>query len=758
MQEKDKILIHEWVFKSLEGSVSEVESGALEAVLDADPQAVSYYQTCIEVNRGLVKIKPLLKDSLSMNLCLEEMAEYEKQAEGIHIEQACPVPEKISLRKEPVSRPAGRSSRLSLYVAVTSTAALLLLLLYVYINPRPVHQEVAVLTDCINASWVNPDDDVERGTRLMTGQGPSALKKGIVTLLYDDGVQVVIEGPAEYELLTSTEIALQYGRLFATVSGAGKGFTVRTPNSRIIDLGTEFGVRAGTRGDTELHVFKGMTTLIAGMRNTEKELVEVHAGQARQVDTYNADIQAIQLDKHSFARSIDSRTQSVWRGETTIELSDTLKGKLTPVCPAPNTPTSLEAPGQAVKTLFDHQAPDGSLNAPGFFLPISNNPYINGIFLPNGADGPVALTADGSIRWDVPPAPVRQKIGLVRFDISSVARDRRGAVLSVSVRGLVGKDKPVAVYGLLDQAADNWPESQIHYANAPGFRPAPLGRYDLDASVWQKLGTMSFADTGTAVSSPDKLSLDGFIEQDTNHLLTLAFICENSDPSAEWRITSKEGDPSEAPSLIFPSGDSPEVMITTVTGNGADTYLSNDNQYDTVNTSDPHGRETSFRIRNYWKDSILITDSGRFEFKDPQEQVKSCPFRLQGRPVGTADNPVIALKAGAGITFDLRQMQARVPENRPPSRFTAVCGMPEDIMDEASSFSPVYTPRVNVFVLVDGRERLALAKMDPMGRPAEVSLNLTPADRYLTLAVTGTSDEKSPFDWCLFVRPRLVFE
>jgi len=754
MLEKDKILVHELVYKSLEGEISESESRTLSNLLATDPQALSYYKTCVEINRGLVRIRPILSDSLSMNLCLEEMAEYENKAQVIEVQTPRAVPPRVQVERAVLAAAPCKSSRLSLYVAIVSTAALLLILLYVHFNPRPGCEQVAVLSDAINASWVNPDDSVRIGSRLATGQGVCTLREGVIKMLYDDGVQVVIEAPAEYELLTSTEIALHYGRLFATVSEAGKGFTVRTQNSRIIDLGTEFAVLAGTRGDTELHVFKGMTTLIAGKRNTEKELVEVHAGQARQVDVYNADIRAIQLDQKTFARSIDSQTRTVWRGETTIELAHTLQGRLVPVVDAFEQVVRTDP--QAGGLLLSTQGQDDGGN-PGFFRPVPENPFVSGIFVPNGVDGPVPLTADGSIRWQAPEMAVRQKIGLVRFNIASYPGPRKGAWLRLYVRDVVGPGKPVAVYGLFDESADSWSESDTSYVNAPGFRPAPLGRYAIDMTVWKKLGAIAFDREGSVDFGPGQVNLDSLLESDTNGLVTVAMLCENSDPSAEWRLTSKEGDPSEAPSLVFRAADGSEVVVNTTSG-GADTYLSNDNQYNIVNTDDPHGRETSFRVRNYWKDAILVTDADSFTCKDSQGVERSCRFRLENRAVGTPENPAIALKSGAGITFDLSQMRGRISENRPPRRFTALCGMPEDILPEAAALNSGYTPKVNVCVLVDGQERFALAGLTPLKGTRLLDLPLGPEDRYLTLVVTGASDQKSPFDWCLFARPRILFE
>lgn len=747
---QDKILIHEWVCKALEGTISQAESDRLQEALAADPDALGYYQTCIQVNMGLVKIQPILDDSLAMNSCLQEMAEYEKQAEVLDIKDICPKPEWTPIKMAPVAAQTRPTNKMLLYAAIVSTAALFLMMLYVYHNPRAVRQEVATLADSLNAEWADSDNGFRSGSRLRTGQGPATLSRGMVKLLYDDGVEVVIEAPAEFELLTSMEIALRSGRLYATVSEAGKGFTVRTQNARIIDLGTEFGVDVNTGGDTSLHVFKGKTTLIAGFQRKEKEIAEVTAEQARRVDTFNADIKAIEFDKKTFARSFDSRTQSVWRGESVAALSDALAGTLNP--------RRTDAPfgtagGPAAETVW--VGADKPVVGPGIFLPMPENPFISGLFVPNGADGPIPVSADGRVHWDAPAAPLRQRIGVLRFDIRSYAGDRRGAALGLYLRELVGT-RPVAVYGLIDETADAWSEADLNYANAPGFRPALLGRYDLDAAVLRRLGTIAFSQLGPNHSAPELLPLDAFIGGDTNGLLTFVLVCEESHPSAEWRFVTKEGDPSQSPSLVFSSG-ADAVTIRTADGNGADTYLTNDNQYSVVNSEDTHGGETSFRVRNYWKDAILATNAGVVEL-DEAGQKQTCAFMLEGRPVGTPDNPVVALRANAGITFDLRQMQRQSPENRPARSFSTVCGVPENIAEYAAAYRADYVPGVNVYVLVDGVVRFSHRGLNARREPITIHLTLEPADRWLTLAITGGADQKSPYDWCLFVRPQILFE
>ena len=131
---------------------------------------------------------------------------------------------------------------------------------------------------------------------------------------------------------------------------------------------------------------------------------------------------------------------------------------------------------------------------------------------------------------------------------------------------------------------------------------------------------------------------------------------------------------------------------------------------------------------------------------------------LERRAAGTPDNPVVALRANAGITFDLHQMQRQSPENRPARSFSAAVGVPENMADLAASYRAGYVPSVNVYVLVDGEVRFSRRGLIARQQPETIHLPLEPTDRWLTLAITGGADQKSPYDWCLFVRPQIVFE
>jgi len=102
------------------------------------------------------------------------------------------------------------------------------------------------------------------------------------------------------------------------------GFTVTTQNSKIIDLGTEFGVEVDSNSTTELHVLKGRTTLVSGER--KKTSLLVMEGEAKRISGLTATISDIGCSKRKFARDINLSNQPIWRGQKPINLADIVGG------------------------------------------------------------------------------------------------------------------------------------------------------------------------------------------------------------------------------------------------------------------------------------------------------------------------------------------------------------------------------------------------------------------------------------------------
>lgn len=83
------------------------------------------------------------------------------------------------------------------------------------------------------------------------------LESGRVELVFDCGVQMVLEGPAELEILGEKHARMAMGIVTARAWSGGEGFTVDTPQVNIVDLSTEFGVKVDAAGKTDLAVFEG---------------------------------------------------------------------------------------------------------------------------------------------------------------------------------------------------------------------------------------------------------------------------------------------------------------------------------------------------------------------------------------------------------------------------------------------------------------------------------------------------------------------
>ncbi|HQI08513.1 MAG TPA: FecR family protein, partial [Anaerohalosphaeraceae bacterium] len=172
-------------------------------------------------------------------------------------------------------------SKFSIVSLAMSSAALLFVIVYAHFVSMRRGIETATLTDSMNAKWADIASPVEKGTRLVTGEKRWLLREGYAELLFDNQARVVLEGPAEFQILAEDRVGLSYGKVYARVPQTAGGFSVYTPNAKIIDLGTEFGVQVEIGGNTQLHVLKGKTMLMAG--KTDRVNMEVSQGNARKI-------------------------------------------------------------------------------------------------------------------------------------------------------------------------------------------------------------------------------------------------------------------------------------------------------------------------------------------------------------------------------------------------------------------------------------------------------------------------------------------
>ncbi len=147
-----------------------------------------------------------------------------------------------------------------------------------FVQPKP-DPGFALLTHAIGTEWEEGAAQFRAGSAV--GKGHLKLAAGLLHLQFYNGVKVVIEGPADFEILSMEESFCRRGRFHASVPPHAEGFTVHTPIGELIDHGTDFGVEVNEDGSSEVHVFDGEVAF----RNAQQETVaQLRAGEAAQID------------------------------------------------------------------------------------------------------------------------------------------------------------------------------------------------------------------------------------------------------------------------------------------------------------------------------------------------------------------------------------------------------------------------------------------------------------------------------------------
>ncbi len=397
MSAADKLRMNELILKSLEEDISGKEFAELNRYLEANPENQAYYRQMINMYVELYEgnevttpiedvVDPVLEEQLWQSL-----AEYEKNA-PVMIVEAKDTPETIKIDKSFLQRPRRQIERKSLYAVIVSLAALVFLLVYIKFVPvREIPEPIATLTDCIDVRWANTAGPMEKGTRMSSSQGSLILTKGVAEFLCDDQTKIILEAPAEFEFLRANQVALNYGRLYAVSQKDSVGFTVDTPGSRIVDLGTEFGVKVDVTGITEVHMIKGKASLTISDRNNVKNDVILTENQARRVHAKEGIFKTLTFRGKEFVREINSDKSLIWRGDP-MNLADIVGGGNgfgTGVI------GSAIDPRTARRFLLSRVEEWGPYEGPMEYMPVTWHDFIDGVFVPDGQNGPVTISTDG---------------------------------------------------------------------------------------------------------------------------------------------------------------------------------------------------------------------------------------------------------------------------------------------------------------------------------------------------------------------------
>lgn len=111
----------------------------------------------------------------------------------------------------------------------------------------------AVLAGQAEAVWAT-------GAALADGSllpaGPLHLASGVAQIELFSGVTVIVEGAAEFEVVSAMEMSVKQGRVRAHVPEPARGFRIHTSAGEVVDLGTEFAMNV-SQDQSEVHVLDG---------------------------------------------------------------------------------------------------------------------------------------------------------------------------------------------------------------------------------------------------------------------------------------------------------------------------------------------------------------------------------------------------------------------------------------------------------------------------------------------------------------------
>ncbi len=357
-----------------------------------------------------------------------------------------------------------------------ATAAIALIAFFFsYSIRRPQTEKTFASLNAIEGTrWISASVPTSVGARI--GSGSLKLDAGLVTIAFDVGAVLELEGPAEFELIHSTRCRLISGKLLATVRTDFKGFVVETPNAILTDQGTSFCVSVGQDGESKMQVLEGRV-----------DVEDRTTGQAKVVLRNNG----VRLSPGSISDSKD-----IEQGSTLSQPVPVSSNRLVFVSTATGKGTEYWIQRDNLKP--------GSASA---------------------ASQPILL-----VKWADERNFNYDRKAYLKFDLSNFQSDaiqHASLHLNATPSGLgfasLAIDSSFAVYGVTDESLDD-------QSSNPTWEDAPANATSggsVDTSATRILGRFMIpqgVQQGTFSIQSDELK--EFLAMDQNRIVTLVVVCE----------------------------------------------------------------------------------------------------------------------------------------------------------------------------------------------------------------------------------------
>jgi hypothetical protein len=276
---------------------------------------------------------------------------------------------------------------------LTKMAAVLVLggiVAFFLVKKAPLHKsgDLAEIIGGLAVKWAETPQGMGRGTRL--GQGQRHLVEGIAEIQMASGAEVVLRGPCRFSLEGENQIHLTRGGLTARVPEQARGFKVSTDQVDVVDMGTEFGVIVESDGHVEAHVFAGEVLVVPDRASPRTSSIRLGTGMAAVVSDKGSIAKAPAAEER-FVRSIPEKPTAATPGKR-LDLADLVGGGngfgsgVLDRGLNPDDGRGVESPvlrqTRAIRT--------------GYIILLGSR-YVDGVFVPNGKNGPNAVSSTGLV-------------------------------------------------------------------------------------------------------------------------------------------------------------------------------------------------------------------------------------------------------------------------------------------------------------------------------------------------------------------------
>jgi len=341
---------------------------------------------------------------------------------------------------------------------------------------------VATLEKSINTKWASSTLPTAQGSRIAAGR--LELLEGMAVIKFDSGAEVVLEAPATLNIIDAMNCRLERGTVVADVPPSAIGFTVDTPEAKVVDYGTRFGVSAGDDGKYLVKVLEGLV---------EVNPKDAAAGKARRLTQGQSMDTGLRRNQLAPATSSEQESHR-WQPNRIFDGGDGWQVIST-------------AYGRGKDSYIQSETKKRNFGRDPFFR-VKHSGIVSN------------LDRKGYVGFD-----------LEKFDKKAIQDAELVLSIEPSDLGFASlvPDSTFSIYGLVDEKEDHWNEMQIEWQDAPGHLPdqPELNKPDMTKVV--KLGEIQVAQGSLGSRVLHNKALVDFLQEDTNGLVTFIICRETAE-------------------------------------------------------------------------------------------------------------------------------------------------------------------------------------------------------------------------------------